>query len=65
VVYYGNPKEDAELFSFRDNKISQYIKNLIQNKQELDTLLLIQIDREETIKGFKKIDNKTENKTMY
>lgn len=65
VVYYGNTKEDAEKIGFRDNKIYEYIETLAKRKKDLETLNLIPMDREETIKTFEEFKNKSENKTMY
>ena len=61
TVYYGNTKEDADSIGFRDNDIYEFIKNNQENK---DIMELIQIDREETIKTFKKYTEK-EDKTIY
>ena len=64
VVYYGNTKEDAENIGFRDDKIYKYIENLEKGKEDSETLKLIPIDREETIKAFEEFKNKPD-KTMY
>lgn len=64
VVYYGNTKEDAEEIGFRDGKIYKYIQSLAK-EEDLETLKLIPIDREETIKAFEDFKNKSGNKTMY
>lgn len=64
VVYYGNTKEDAEKIGFRDDEIYKYIENLEKGKDDTETLKLIPIDREETIKAFEEFENKAE-KTMY
>lgn len=63
-VYYGNTKEDAADIGFRDDFIYQYIQNLAQNQQDNSILNLISMDREETIKEFKKFAQK-EDKTIY
>ena len=63
-VYYGNTKEDAAYIGFRDDFIYQYIQNLAQNKQDNSILNLTSMDREETIKEFKKFAQK-EDKTIY
>jgi len=65
VVYYGNTKEDAKAIGFRDDKIYQYIENLAKRKDDLETLEIIPMDREETIKTFEEFKNKSKNKTMY
>lgn len=52
-VYYGNTKEDADNIGFKDNKIYQTINNINNNQ----TIKLIQIDREGTIKSFEKFQN--------
>ena len=62
-VYYGNTKEDASNIGFRDDSIYDYIKNLPDDSS--DTVLELAImDREETIKTFKKFVQK-EDKTIY
>ncbi len=63
-VYYGNTKEDAADIGFRDDFIYQYIQNLAQNQQDNSILNLTSMDREETIKEFKKFAQK-EDKTIY
>ncbi len=65
LVYYGNTKEDAEEIGFRDDKIYKYIETLTKEKNDLETLKLIPMDRAETIKTFEEFKNKSENKTMY
>ena len=52
-VYYGNTKEDANNIGFKDQKIYEALNN-IENNQEIK---FIQIDREQTIKSFKKFEN--------
>ena len=61
TVYYGNTKEDAAAIGFRDDFIYDFIKN---NNVDSNTLELINIDREETIKSFEDFKNK-EDKTIY
>ena len=62
-VYYGNTKEDVADIGFRDNYIYNYIKNLTDDNDS-NTLELELIDREETIKTFKRFKEKTD-KTIY
>ena len=64
TVYYGNTKTDAAEIGFRDDFIYDFIKNLIENKENSKVLKLINIDRDETIKEFIKFKNK-EDKTIY
>lgn len=64
TVYYGNTKEDAGNIGFRDDMIYDYFEDL-SNDIENETLKLIPIDREETIKTFKEFNNKEDDKTMY
>ena len=64
TVYYGNTKEDAANIGFRDDFIYEYIKNLIDKKPNTNTLNLMQMDREETIKSFNDFKNK-QDKTIY
>lgn len=64
TVYYGNTKEDASDIGFRDDAIYTYFNNL-NNRKDDDTLKLISMDREETIKAFNDFKTKTKNKTMY
>ncbi|MBQ9182036.1 MAG: nucleoside deaminase [Bacilli bacterium] len=61
-VYYGNTKEDASKIGFRDDFIYNYIKNI--NNSNEDTLKLICMDRNETIKTFNKFEEKND-KTIY
>ena len=63
-VYYGNTKEDASNIGFRDNYIYNYIKNLTDNSNDSSILTLESMDREETIKSFKKYMEKSD-KTIY
>ncbi len=65
TVYYGNTKEDAEEIGFRDNKIYEYIETLNKGEKDSETLELIPMNREETIKVFEEFKNKTDNRTMY
>ena len=62
-VYYGNCKEDADFIGFRDDFIYNYFRNILNDKED-DTLKLINIDRDETIKTFEDFKNKTD-KTIY
>ncbi len=64
TVYYGNTKTDAAEIGFRDDFIYDFIKNLIENKENSKVLKLINIDRNETIKEFIEFKNK-EDKTIY
>ena len=63
-VYYGNTKEDAANIGFRDDYIYDYIKKLLDNDYDMETLNLQCLDREETIKTFQKFMEKND-KTMY
>ena len=65
TVYYGNTKEDACKIGFRDDMIYNYLKNLSNDKNDLDILNMISMDREMTIKTFNEFETKKENKTMY
>ena len=58
-VYYGNTKEDAADIGFRDDYIYDFIKG-----SNDDALMLKPLDRDETIKTFKKF-SEDENKTIY
>ena len=60
VVYYGNTKEDAANFGFRDDFIYDYLKDMSNNS----ILNIIQLNREETIKTFIEFQDK-EDKTIY
>ena len=62
LVYYGNTKEDAENIGFRDNFIYRFMKNLTNNSNDSSVLKLEGIDREETIKSFKKFMEKNDKK---
>ena len=59
IVYYGNTKEDAANIGFRDEYIYNYIKN-----NDISTLKLQCINREETIKTFNKFREKND-KIIY
>ena len=59
-VYYGNTKEDAANIGFRDDFIYDYIRNMSSS----NTLNLIGLDREETIKTFNEFASKSD-KTIY
>ena len=61
-VYYGNTKEDAANIGFRDDFIYNFIKNLTDNSNDSSILKLESIDREETIKSFKKFMEKSDKK---
>lgn len=63
-VYYGNTKEDAAQIGFRDDFIYNFIADLQQNKTNEDTLKLIQINHDETIKEFQEFKNQ-EEKIIY
>ncbi len=63
-VYYGNTKEDAAKIGFRDDFIYSFIKDLVDNSNSNRTLKLESMDREETIKSFKKFMKKSD-KTIY
>lgn len=65
TVYYGNTKEDAANIGFRDDMIYDYLKSLTNNSENQETIKIVPIDREETIKTFNDFNNKKENKTMY
>lgn len=63
-VYYGNTKEDATSIGFRDDFIYNYMKKLVDNKED-DTILNLEcMNREETIKTFEKFLEKGD-KTIY
>ena len=64
TVYYGNTKEDAANIGFRDDEIYKFINSLNSNNV-MDTINLLQIDHDDTIKAFDDFKNKSENKTMY
>ena len=63
-VYYGNTREDVANIGFRDNYIYNFIKNLTDNSSDSNILTLESMDREETIKSFKKYVEKSD-KTIY
>ena len=62
MVYYGNTKEDAANIGFRDDLIYDFIKKLINNSNDNSILKLESMDREETIKSFKKYMEKSDKK---
>lgn len=61
-VYYGNTKEDAAKIGFRDDYIYNYIKKLKDDNKNNTILNLECIDRDETIKTFKKFLEKKDKK---
>ena len=61
-VYYGNTKEDAANIGFRDDFIYNFIKNSTDNSNNSSILKLESIDREETIKPFKKFMKKSDKR---
>lgn len=63
-VYYGNTKEDAANIGFRDDFIYNFIKNLTNISNDSSILKLESMDREETIKSFKKFMEKRD-KIIY
>ena len=63
-VYYGNSKEDAANIGFRDDFIYSFINKIENHSYDESILELKCIDREETIKTFKKYMEK-EDKTIY
>ena len=63
-VYYGNTKEDASNIGFRDDYIYNFIKNITDISNNSSILKLESMDREETIKSFKKFMEKSD-KTIY
>lgn len=62
-VYYGNTKEDADAIGFRDKYIYDFIKNMDSNTKN-ESLELISIDRDNTIKTFQDFNNDN-NKKIY
>ena len=62
-VYYGNTKEDAEQIGFIDKKIYNYIDALNDNEED-NSLNLVELDRNETIKTFQEF-SKDEDKIIY
>ena len=62
MVYYGNTKEDAANIGFRDDLIYDFIKKLTNNSNDNSILKLESMDREETIKSFKKYMEKSDKK---
>ena len=63
-VYYGNLREDAAKIGFRDDDIYDYIRKLSDNVDDKSVLELKSMDRDETIKAFKKFINKSD-KIIY
>ena len=62
-VYYGNTKEDAADIGFRDDMIYNYLSSLTRGDKD-ETLELVAMDRDETIKTFNRFADK-EDKTIY
>ena len=62
-VYYGNTKEDAADIGFRDDMIYNYLSSLTRDDKD-ETLELVAMDRDETIKTFNRFADK-EDKTIY
>ena len=54
TVYYGNTMEDAASIGFRDDYIYEFIKNISSGETDNDIVSFQMMDREETIKSFKK-----------
>lgn len=63
-VYYGNTKEDAARIGFRDDFIYSFISQLADGIENDETLKLMPMDRDETIKSFDDFSNKAD-KTIY
>ena len=63
LVYYGNTQLDADEVGFRDDFIYKYIQNL-PKEQDMETLKLLQMDRETTIQTFRDFQKKMD-KTIY
>lgn len=63
-VYYGNTKEDAARIGFRDDFIYSFIRQLADGIESDETLKLMPMDRDETIKTFDDFSNKID-KTIY
>ena len=63
-VYYGNTRKDAASIGFRDEFIYEYIKDMLNNKEDKNILDLECMDREETIKTFNEYIEK-EDKEIY
>jgi len=60
TIYYGNTKEDAANIGFRD----EYIYDYLEGNNSDNSLDVIQIDRDETIKAFDEFLKK-DDKTIY
>lgn len=63
-VYYGNTKEDAARIGFRDDFIYSFISQLADGVGDDETLNLMPMDRDETIRSFDDFVNKSD-KTIY
>ena len=63
-AYYGNSKEDAAEIGFRDDFIYQYLERLADGGEDEQTLQLVRMDGEHTIKCFESFAEK-EDKTIY
>lgn len=63
-AYYGNSKEDAAEIGFRDDFIYQYLERLANGGEDEQTLQLVRMDGEHTIKCFESFAEK-EDKTIY
>ena len=64
TVYYGNTMEDAASIGFRDDYIYEFIKNISSGETDNDIVSFQMMDREETIKSFKKYQELAE-KAVY
>lgn len=63
-AYYGNSKEDAAAIGFRDDFIYRYLEKLADGGKDEQTLKLVSMDREHTLKCFQSFAEK-EDKTIY
>lgn len=63
-AYYGNSKEDAAAIGFRDDFIYRYLEKLADGGKDEQTLELVSMDREHTLKCFQSFAEK-EDKTIY
>lgn len=63
-VYYGNTKEDTAKIGFRDDFIYDFLVKVLNGEENNSILSLKCIDREETLKEYKKYLAK-EDKTIY
>lgn len=63
-VYYGNTKEDPASIGFKDAKIYNLIRDLVEDKNDKNVIELECIDREETIDVFNRYKEK-EDKIIY